>query len=132
MSLKIKAREMRKAMTPAEFKLWMALRLKNLGYKFRRQFPIGPYIVDFVCFEKNLVIEVDGEQHMESSKDRARDERLRAQGFEVLRFWNRDVLRNRRGVVERIQEVLGTPHPTLPRKGGGPPALHSPTREEVG
>jgi very-short-patch-repair endonuclease len=114
-----RARELRKGMTDAERKLWSALRQGNSGFKFRRQEPIGPYVADFVCFEKKLVVEVDGGQHMDSPQDRVRDGWLQSRGFTVLRFWNREVLRNRRGVTERIQEMLRPPHPTLSRKGRG-------------
>jgi len=69
------------------------------GIKFRRQVPFGPYILDFVCFERRLVIEVDGGQHAESSVDAARAARLRTEGFEIVRYWNNDVLRNPEGVL---------------------------------
>ena len=91
------------------------------GIKVRRQQPIGDYIVDFVAFEKRLVIEVDGGQHAEEEKDNdmRRDEWLRSQGFRVLRFWNTEVLQNLEGVLETIR-VNGLRHPPLtpPIKGG--------------
>ena len=93
------------------------LRMENLGVKFRRQTLIGHYIVDFVCFEKKLVIEIDGGQHADSENDITRDRWLRTEGFEVLRFWNHDVLRNRDGVIEKIRERLITPSLTLPTRG---------------
>jgi len=93
------------------------LRLKNLGVKFRRQAVIGGYIVDFACFERRLVIEVDGGQHADSENDGVRDKWLRAEGNEVLRFWNHDVLGNRDGVLEKIMERLKTPTLTLPTRG---------------
>ena len=83
-----KARELRKNLTDAERMLWAALRLRQIeGYKFRRQRPIGPYIVDFVCLEKSLVIEVDGGQHEgQLVHDTSRDAWLESQGYRVLRF----------------------------------------------
>ena len=95
---------------------------KNLeGIKFRRQEPIGDYIVDFVAFEKRLVIEVDGGQHAEDEKDSdmRRDAWLRSQGFRVLRFWNNEVLQNLEGVLETIRaNCLRHPPLTPPIKGG--------------
>jgi very-short-patch-repair endonuclease len=83
-------------MTDAERKLWQALRKRQLlGMKFRRQVPIGRYFVDFVCFEKKLVIEVDGSQHKELFEyDGKRTAWLNSRGFKVLRLWNNDVLNN--------------------------------------
>ena len=95
------------------------LRLSNLGYKFRRQAVIGHYIVDFVCFEKKIVVEIDGGQHSCSEDDKIRDNWLNAEGFVVLRFWNHDVLGNRDGVLEKIMERLNTPNPYPPHKGEG-------------
>jgi very-short-patch-repair endonuclease len=113
------ARRFRKKMTDAEFKLWEYLRNKQLGVKFRRQCPIDNYVVDFLCFEKRLIVEVDGGQHAELAKDKSRDKYLKSQGFKVLRFWNNDVLSNTEGVIERIIQVLDSPPPYLPRQGGG-------------
>ncbi|MBI3617083.1 MAG: DUF559 domain-containing protein [Candidatus Omnitrophica bacterium] len=81
--------------------------------------PVGIYIVDFACFEKKLVIEVDGGQHAQSRKDILRDEWLSKQGFEVVRFWNHDVLENLDGVFEKIEEHLKSPSLTLPTRGRG-------------
>ncbi len=100
------ARKLRNDLTEAEKHLWYVLRLENLGVKFRRQAVIGRYIVDFVCFEKKLIVEVDGGQHADSQRDNVRDQWLAAQGFEILRFWNNDVLGNRDGVLRKIVEVL--------------------------
>jgi len=105
------ARGLRNNATDAEQYLWYMLRLNNLGVKFRRQTVIGRYIVDFVCFEKMLVIEIDGGQHADSEDDKIRDGWLKAQGFEVLRFWNHDVLGNRDGVLDKIREQLNAPPP---------------------
>jgi len=81
------------------------------GLKFRRQQPIDNYIVDFVCFEKRLVIEVDGGQHATQEKDALRDQYLQQQGFNVLRFWNNEVLQNINGVIEVIRARCLSPSP---------------------
>ncbi|MGQ9646874.1 MAG: endonuclease domain-containing protein [Thermodesulfobacteriota bacterium] len=111
---KAKARELRKNMTDAERALWRHLRLRQLGgCKFRRQQLIGQYIVDFVCFEKGLIIEVDGGQHTEQiSYDLKRSQWLEKQGYRILRFWDNEVLKNAEAVVEVIMEALeaDTPH----------------------
>jgi very-short-patch-repair endonuclease len=78
--------------------------------KFRRQHVIDPYIVDFACLERSLIIEADGSQHADSLADRRRDAYLR-RGFRVLRFWNNDVLENPGGVFEAIAAALHIPHP---------------------
>jgi very-short-patch-repair endonuclease len=91
---------MRRVSTDAERKLWLLLRDRRLsGTKFRRQVPFGSYILDFVCFEYRLVIEVDGGQHAESVTDKMRDTRLSSEGFRIVRYWNNDVLRNPDGVL---------------------------------
>ena len=113
------ARKLRNHSTDAESNLWYVLRCKTLGFKFRRQAVIEKFIVDFVCLKRRLVIEIDGGQHADSLADKARDECLKAQGFEVLRFWNHEVLENREGVMERIIERLKSPLPSPPRRGGG-------------
>ncbi len=102
------SRNLRKGLTEAENLLWKHLRGKRFdGLKFRRQQPIGRYIVDFVCLEKRLVLEIDGGQHsLEKPKDEARDRWLTAEGYQVLRFWNNDVSGNLAGVIERILEKL--------------------------
>ena len=89
-----RARELRKTSTDTERALWRHLRLRQLGgYKFRRQQPIGQYIVDFVCLDKRLIIELDGGQHSERfDYDSARTAWLEVQGFRLLRFWNNQVL----------------------------------------
>ena len=107
------AKVLRGNQTDAERTLWRHLRNRQIGgYKFRRQVPIGNYIVDFVCFETRLIIEVDGGQHaVQLTADEARTDWLQSQGFTVLRFWNNDVLKNTAGVVEQIREHLTAPHP---------------------
>ena len=102
------ARKLRSNLTDAEKLLWKHLRLRQLhGYKFRRQFPLGSYVVDFICLEARLVIEVDGGQHVERSvQDERRTEWLRQQGFTVLRFWNNQVLQETEAVKAVISEAL--------------------------
>jgi very-short-patch-repair endonuclease len=108
------ATEMRKIMTDAERKLWQRLRGQQLGRKFRRQHPFENYILDFVCLEHRLVIEVDGSQHAEEQKyDNERTEKLRIAGFTVLRFWNNEVLNQTDAVVEAIWNALN-PSPPQP------------------
>ncbi len=99
------ARELRNNTTDAERLLWKYLRARQLeGLKFRRQEPIGDYIVDFICYEKSIIIEVDGGQHFEEIKDQERDKHLMSKGFKVKRFWNNEVLTNIEGVIEVILE----------------------------
>ena len=101
------AKKLRSQMTDAERRLWYLLRAHRFsGYKFKRQVPMGRYVVDFVCFDRKVVIEADGGQHADNLADRSRDERLQSQGFRVLRFWNNDVLKNTRGVMEIIANAL--------------------------
>ena len=76
------------------------------GFKFVRQEAIGPFIVDFVCRERNLIIEVDGGQHSDNASDRSRDSYLSGEGYRVLRFWNNDILTNREGVLLTILDAL--------------------------
>lgn len=106
-----RARKLRCEQTAAEMLLWRQLRDRRLaGEKFRRQHPIDPYIVDFVCLSRRLIIELDGGQHAERRKayDLKRDNFLRSRGFGILRFWNNDVFDNLEGVLGRIQRELET------------------------
>jgi very-short-patch-repair endonuclease len=97
-------------MTDAERRLWYWLRAHRLArHKFKRQVPIGSYIVDFACLSRKLIVEVDGGQHSESLRDRRRDAWLKRQGFEVLRFWNNGILKNTEGVLELIFIALKEP-----------------------
>jgi very-short-patch-repair endonuclease len=91
------------------------------GFKFRRQETIGKYIVDFVCYEKKIIIELDGGQHSEhEEKDQIRDEWLRSGGFKIVRFWNNDVLKKTEGILEIIiKECLESPSPSSPPIKGG-------------
>jgi very-short-patch-repair endonuclease len=101
---RIRAKRLRKDMTDAERALWRHLRLRQIsGYKFRRQQPIGKYIVDFACFEKKLIIEVDGSHHTEQlAYDIERSAWLEKEGFRILRFWDNEVLEE----VESVKEVI--------------------------
>jgi very-short-patch-repair endonuclease len=111
-----RVRRLRKNPTEAEQRLWKNLRLRQLGgFRFRRQQPLGEYIVDFVCFERRLIIEVDGGQHSEKmSYDSERDEWLKAQGFSILRFWNHQVLTE----IESVKEII---YNSLKDKASPPP-----------
>jgi very-short-patch-repair endonuclease len=115
------AKALRHCSTEAESALWAHLRNRRFhGFKFRRQQLLGSYIVDFVCFEIKLVIELDGGQHaIEKAKDQQRDTWLRGQGFQVLRFWNNEVLGNMNGVLDIIQRTLAEPPPPAPPARGG-------------
>ena len=87
--------------------MWRLLRDRRFAdHKFRRQVPIGPYVVDFVCFPARLIIELDGSQHAESPRDRVRDRWLGDDGYRVLRIWNNEVMLNRSGVLEAIWSAL--------------------------
>lgn len=100
------ARRLRRDMTDAERTLWQAIRNQQIAKaKFRRQVPIGPYIVDFACMNAKLIIEVDGGQHG-GADDQQRDMWLADQSFTILRFWNNEVLENLDGVLIRIAETL--------------------------
>lgn len=114
------ARILRKRSTNAEQILWQKLKGRQLeGCKFRRQQPICHFIVDFVNFEKRIVIEIDGGQHaIEKNKDNNRDAWLNSEGFEVLRFWNNEVFENLEGVLEVIRMKILSPSPNPPTKGG--------------
>ena len=114
------AKQLRSNMTDAEKMLWYHLRgHRFLGAKFKRQQPLGNYIVDFVCFEAKLVIEMDGGQHLESESDNQRDAWLQGQGFRILRFWNNEVLGETESVLEKIyQTITPSPQPS-PTRGEG-------------
>jgi len=107
------ARELRKNSTIAERKLWYRLRSRYfMNLKFRRQEPIANYIVDFICYEKKLIIELDGGQHNEfREKDIFRTKALEKEGYKVLRFWNTDVVNNINGILTVIKENCNLPSP---------------------
>jgi very-short-patch-repair endonuclease len=105
------ARRLRTNMTDAERRLWYRLRAHRFdGYKFKRQVPVGPYVVDFACLNHGLVVELGGGQHLETSRDLARDKFLREMGFRVLRFWNNDALSNIGAILDEISNVLHYRH----------------------
>lgn len=115
-----KARSLRKNQTDVEQLLWKQLRNRNVfNYKFRRQYPIEPYIVDFICFDLKLIIELDGGQHAnQADYDQQRSLFLENRGFKVIRFWNNEVTENSDGVLEVIRRLiegieygLNTDHP---------------------
>ena len=116
-------RRLRSNMTDAEQRLWRFLRRKQMSdFKFRRQHPFGDYIIDFVCSEVMLAVEVDGGQHnAQEAEDTARTEYLNRAGFRVLRFWNNEVMREIDSVTaviwRALQEFDPTPIPTFPLKG---------------
>ena len=102
------AKQLRQNMTDAECLLWRHLRVHRLnGEKFRRQQPIGPYIVDFVHFSARLIIEADKNQHNQTARDEQRDAWLEEQEFRVLRFWNNDILQRTDVVLETVFDAIG-------------------------
>jgi very-short-patch-repair endonuclease len=110
-----RARTLRANSTKAELRLWRQLRARTLmGHKFVRQEPIGPYIVDFVCRDQRLVIEVDGGQHATDKRDVVRDRWLAEHQYRVLRFWNNEVFSNMEGVLEMIAAALPSESPPHP------------------
>jgi very-short-patch-repair endonuclease len=117
------ARKLRLEMTDAERKLWWRLRHRQIaGHKFRRQVPIGSFIVDFACMDARLIVEVDGEQHAEEQvlHDERRTRWLESVGYRVIRFWNREVLRETDSVCETIlQALLAARAPTQPSPSRG-------------
>jgi very-short-patch-repair endonuclease len=123
---RLRARALRQDLTKAERIIWYGLRAHRLeGVSFRRQTPIGPYIVDFVSHAAKLIIEIDGGQHFENgqeARDRKRDAFLAAKGFRIARFNNHDVMTNRVGVLETIAAAVRqakTPSLPSPASGGG-------------
>src|SRR5215813_508974 len=102
-----RSRRLRIDATDAERRLWYRLRSRQIdGAKFVRQERVGPYVVDFVCREQRLIIEVDGGQHATDPRDAVRDAWLSARGYRILRFWNNDVLSNTEGVLGSIAAAL--------------------------
>ena len=102
------ARQLRRKATDAERVLWKHLRMRQLGAcKFRRQQPIGPYVVDFICFEQNLIIELDGGQHIDQAEyDAKRSVWLKERGYRVLRYWNHEVLKTPEVIMADIFEKI--------------------------
>ena len=122
MRVKIRfARYLRHNQTNTELKLWYLLRNRLLAsHKFRRQHPIGPYIVDYCCMKKRLIIELDGGQHAaQIEKDGKRTQYLKSKGYRVLRFWDNEVLTQTKEVLETILAELEKPSPRPLPKGEG-------------
>ena len=118
------ARFLRENQTDTERKLWQRLRGRQLqGFKFRRQHSIAPYVVDFVCIDRQLVVECDGGQHGAMVEpDMARTKFLNGRGYRVIRFWDNEVLLDIDAVLAAILEALNDPHPSpLPHAGEGTP-----------
>ncbi len=113
------SRRLRREMTDAERKLWQHLRGRQLdGFKFRRQHPVPPYIADFCCIERKLIVELDGSQHNEH-KDAARTRFLESQGWGVVRFWDSEALVQTEAVVEAIWNARGNRTLTPPPRPAG-------------
>jgi len=118
-TITVRAQRLRRESTDAERALWRILRQNRLGRRFRRQFPIPPYIVDFACLEVQLIVEADGGQHALPGDHDKRDAFLSSKGWQVLRFWNNDIMQNIEGVFQRIVEALErSPHPNPPPLAG--------------
>ena len=115
--MKEKARSLRKNQTDAELALWQLVRGKRFnGIKFRRQHPIAPYIVDFICTNNKLIIEIDGGQHADAIEyDQKRTTFLESKGYTVIRFWNNEVLTSIEGVYETILKHIEKPVPSTQR-----------------
>ena len=125
------ARQLRQNETEEEYHLWSDLRARRLNsYKFARQVPLGPYIVDFLCREHNLVVEADGSQHADNAYDHARTDWLNAHGYSVLRFWNNEISRQRRSVLETILAALNGRLETDPASGFYAPASFTKKNKE--
>lgn len=115
------AKHLRSHMTESENRLWRHLRARRLnGEKFRRQQPIGPYVVDFVHFGARLIVEADGGQHNDAPRDEKRDNWLREQGFTMMRFWNNEIMSNPDGVLAAVMDaVTGSPLSPSPSPARG-------------
>ena len=115
-----RAQRLRNNATDAERHLWRHLRARQLeGFKFSRQMPVGPFICDFMCREKQLIVEIDGGQHAESVRDEKRTAYLESEGYRVIRFWNNEVLQSIEGVLEVIANTLKSqPTPQSPAASG--------------
>jgi very-short-patch-repair endonuclease len=116
---KLHARELRRAMTPTEKRLWSLLRGKRfIGIKFRRQQPLGPYIVDFYCHTAKVILELDGESHIgKEAYDDRRCAWLKSQGYKIVRVWDTQIYSNVDGVLQLIYNACESPIPpgTAPR-----------------
>lgn len=110
--MQLRARELRRAMTPAEKKLWQHIRDNQLGVQFRKQHAVGPYIVDFFCAKAKLVVEIDGDSHGDPEQEKYDAERTQwlneQKHYRVVRFWNNEILRNVEGVLMMLSEMVKT------------------------
>ncbi len=110
----LRARKLRNNQTNVEAIIWNKLRNRQLnGVKFRRQQPLGKYIVDFVSLERKLVVELDGGQHNQNAHDQERTLWLNKEGYKVVRFWNNEITENLQGALETIEKAIFNPHPHL-------------------
>ncbi len=130
------ARKLRNQTPDAESRLWHALRNRQLdGFKFKRQVPFGPHITDFICVEARLIVEADGGQHAgQAETDKVRTKYFEQSAYQVLRFWNNDVLLNLEGVLEVIVSELAkkTPSPQpSPQGEREPAAVHRPGQGSI-
>jgi very-short-patch-repair endonuclease len=117
------ARRLRANPTEAEKRLWRKLRMQQIrNARFRRQVPVGPFVVDFACIDRRLVIELDGGQHgLQIEADKRRTAWFSGRSWLVLRFWNNEVFKNMDGILDRIASALtdgGCPHPVPPPQAG--------------
>ncbi|MBI3866117.1 MAG: DUF559 domain-containing protein [Planctomycetia bacterium] len=130
-----RAKELRRTQTEAETFVWDQLRSRRFrGFKFRRQVPLGNYIVDFICLDRRVIVELDGGQHNESGQheyDERRDAWLRGEGFEVLRFWNSDVFTEWEAMAEGIWHALERRQSRRARAPSPPAPLPQGERGEV-
>jgi very-short-patch-repair endonuclease len=122
-----RARQLRLNPTDAEQALWQTLKGQQLGFKFRRQYPIASYIADFACLERKIVVEVDGSQHLNSAYDRERDRLMVGLGWTVLRFWNDDILLRIEPCLETVWNALHSPPQPSPLAGREPKTEQMPT-----
>jgi very-short-patch-repair endonuclease len=132
---KTQSRRLRRESTDAERQLWATLRSRQLERcKFRRQVVLGSFIVDFCCFDRRLIVELDGGQHAaRTEQDNRRTAELQRRGFRVLRVWDTDVFKNREGILRKIQEALNEepPSPAPPHSGGSTSPTRSAGGEEI-
>ena len=130
-----RARQLRHHQTGPERALWRILwSFRQGGWHFRRQQPIGPYYADFACLHAGLIVEVDGETHVDAHRDAVRDDYMRSRGLHVLRFTNDDVLHHPdaifttiAGVLRAVSSTSNTPHPVPPPQGGRRPSTPTPS-----
>ena len=109
----VRARKLRHTSTDAETRFWNLVRNRSIdGLKFVRQYPVGPFIADFACRDRWLIVEIDGSQHAESAEDEKRTHFINAEGYSVLRFWNNEVLKDLAGVHSMLMAVVNGDRPS--------------------